>query len=79
MSSAYLASERRRAAALRDRGLTLEASVIERMVDQFEEALRPPVCADLDDDCAEVPDKVHCWLYDPAKGRCPFLSAEDPE
>lgn len=40
---------------------------------------RPPVCADLDDDCAEVPDKVHCWLYDPAKGRCPFLSAEDPE
>jgi hypothetical protein len=40
---------------------------------------RPPVCADLDDDCHDVPDKVFCWLYDPAKGRCPFLSAEDPK
>lgn len=33
----------------------------------------PPVCADFDEDCADVPDKVHCFLYDPAKGACPYL------
>lgn len=37
-------------------------------------AARPPICRDHDEDCDDVPDKVHCWLYDPAKGRCPFLS-----
>lgn len=34
-----------------------------------------PTCSDHDGDCAEVEDKVHCWLYDPAKGMCPFLRA----
>lgn len=32
-----------------------------------------PNCSDLDDDCASITDKVHCYLYDPAKGFCPFL------
>jgi len=40
------------------------------------EAQRPPVCSDFDEDCDDIQDKVHCWLYDPAKGRCPFLSKE---
>ena len=34
---------------------------------------RPPVCRDYDEDCSDISDKVRCWLYDPAKGRCPFL------
>lgn len=33
-------------------------------------------CADFDDDCADVPCKLHCWLYDPAKGLCPYLTGE---
>jgi hypothetical protein len=32
-------------------------------------------CRDFDDDCDEVPDKVHCYLHDPAKGMCPYLRA----
>lgn len=35
-------------------------------------------CADLDDDCRLVRDKLGCWLYDPARGLCPYLSAERP-
>lgn len=42
----------------------------------IERAARVPVCRDFDGDCADVPDKVHCFLYDPAKGRCPYLSTE---
>lgn len=36
-------------------------------------------CMDFDDDCKDVPDpaipRTHlsCWLYDPARGWCPFL------
>lgn len=74
--SAFLTSERKKAAELRAEGRPLIAALIERMADQFAEAMRPPVCSDFDEDCRDVPDKVHCWLYDPAKGRCPFLSAE---
>ena len=33
------------------------------------------VCSDHDDDCDEIADKVHCWLYDPARGMCPYLRA----
>lgn len=36
------------------------------------DADRPPVCTDLDEDCDTL-DHLHCYLYDPAKGRCPFL------
>lgn len=32
-----------------------------------------PTCRDFDDDCDEIADKVHCYLYDPAKGMCPYL------
>lgn len=32
-----------------------------------------PICADLDGDCEDL-DHLHCWLYDPIKGRCPYLS-----
>lgn len=35
---------------------------------------RVPVCSDYDNDCAKVPSKINCFLYDPAKGRCPYLS-----
>ena len=33
-------------------------------------------CADLDEDCAEVPCKTTCWLYAPEEGRCPFLEEQ---
>lgn len=33
----------------------------------------PPRCADFDEDCEPIEDKLNCWLYDPAKGYCPFL------
>ncbi len=31
-----------------------------------------PKCSDHDSDCADL-DHLHCYLYDPAKGYCPFL------
>lgn len=30
------------------------------------------ICRDFDEDCADL-DHLHCFLYDPAKGKCPFL------
>jgi len=38
----------------------------------------PPVCADHDDECPDVPDKVKCWLYAPEEGVCPYLQRETP-
>lgn len=35
-----------------------------------------PICSDHDDECPDVPNKVRCWLYDPARGMCPFLRGE---
>ena len=35
-----------------------------------------PTCSDYDEDCELVDDKVHCYLYDPAKGMCPYLRGE---
>ncbi len=32
-------------------------------------------CSDLDEDCDGVADKVHCWMYDPGRGMCPYLRA----
>lgn len=29
-------------------------------------------CSDFDEDCFGL-DHLHCWLYDPTKGLCPFL------
>lgn len=37
---------------------------------------REPVCKDFDQDCFGL-DHVHCWLYDPSKGRCPFLTQQE--
>ena len=34
-----------------------------------------PRCRDFDEDCDLVVDKVNCYLYDPAKGYCPYLRA----
>ncbi|MNL49494.1 hypothetical protein D3C87_1724330 [compost metagenome] len=34
------------------------------------------ICADHDDECPDVPNKVTCWLYDPARGVCPFLRSD---
>lgn len=31
-------------------------------------------CSDLDDECPDVKCKLSCWLYEPARGLCPFLS-----
>jgi hypothetical protein len=33
-------------------------------------------CRDFDEDCDDIPDKVKCYLYDPAKGMCPYLRAQ---
>lgn len=30
-------------------------------------------CADLDEDCEKVDDKLACARYDPSKGICPFV------
>jgi hypothetical protein len=35
--------------------------------------VQPPRCADFDDDCPGVQDKVKCWLYAPEEGYCPYL------
>lgn len=34
---------------------------------------RCETCSDHDEECVDVVDKVRCWLYDPARGMCPFL------
>jgi hypothetical protein len=36
---------------------------------------RVPICSDLDVDC-QLLDHLRCYLYDPGKGRCPFLSTD---
>jgi hypothetical protein len=33
-------------------------------------------CTDYDEDCADLEDKVGCWLYDPGRGMCPYLRAK---
>lgn len=48
--------------------------MMEKVAERIDPQVRPPVCSDFDDDCDSIVDKVHCWLYDPAKGRCPYLS-----
>lgn len=30
-------------------------------------------CADCDEDCHDIENKVVCWLYDPGRGMCPYL------
>ena len=35
-----------------------------------------PICSDKDEDCAGL-DYLNCYLYDPSKGVCPFLSSND--
>ena len=49
------------------------------IIDKLERADGPdrelPTCCDYDSDCADIADKVHCYLYDPAKGMCPYLRA----
>lgn len=30
-------------------------------------------CADKDEDCDDVRNKVVCWLHDPGRGMCPYL------
>ena len=47
-------------------------------VDREAAVIAVPNCRDYDDDCAEIQDKVHCWLYDPAKGACPYLREPRP-
>ncbi len=32
-----------------------------------------PMCADHDDECPNVRNKTVCWLYEPARGYCPYL------
>lgn len=48
-------------------------------IEQAEGVKQTPTCRDFDEDCDEIADKVHCYLYEPAKGMCPFLRAERNE
>jgi hypothetical protein len=36
-------------------------------------------CADHDEDCPDLEDKVGCWLYAPERGMCPYLRATPPK
>lgn len=38
---------------------------------------KTPRCADFDEDCDDIPNKVMCYLYDPFKGYCPYLSVKE--
>lgn len=42
---------------------------------------QPPCrsCSDHDEDCHDIQDKVVCWLYDPQRGMCPYLSSATKE
>ena len=35
-----------------------------------------PRCVDCDADCNEVKDVMDCFLYDPERGYCPYLTGE---
>lgn len=47
----------------------------EEMMKLAERVSDVPTCRDFDEDCDGIEDKVHYYLYDPAKGACPFLHA----
>lgn len=32
-----------------------------------------PIGSDFDGECRDVVCKADCWLYQPEKGRCPYL------
>lgn len=34
-----------------------------------------PSCSDFDEDCEDIADKVHCYVYAPERGMCPYLRA----
>jgi len=37
------------------------------------------VCSDYDSDCESIKAEgycLECWLYDPAKGMCPYLRSQ---
>lgn len=41
-------------------------------------------CLDFDEDCFDIGEVMPggflgCWMYDPAKGYCPFLTGEEPK
>lgn len=38
---------------------------------------REPVCLDKDEDCEDMENHLHCWMYDMGRGRCPYLTGED--
>jgi hypothetical protein len=50
-----------------DRSVTSEAATVPAT------DARCPDCSDKDEDCAEVMDKVKCWVYAPERGMCPYL------
>ena len=37
------------------------------------------LCADMDEDCLDVPYPAYCWAYDPSTGPCPFIIQPVPE
>jgi hypothetical protein len=53
--------------------MTENTKAIEALAERVER--EGPTCADRDEDCDTITDKVRCWLYDPAKGMCPYLRA----
>lgn len=42
-------------------------------IEALEGRKEPPRCRDFDEDCDKVRNKLNCYLYDPAKGYCPYL------
>lgn len=52
-------------------------TIIEVMAREIER--KRTSCADYDGDCYGIEDKVHCYLYDPTRGMCPFLSSHSKD
>jgi hypothetical protein len=53
----------------------MDADTKEREADPLAPCNR---CRDFDEDCEKVSDKLHCWLYAPEQGWCPYLLATKP-
>ena len=51
----------------------MTTTTLEQAYEEAAKADGPKRCKDFDEDCFGL-DHLHCWLYDPAKGYCPFLS-----
>jgi hypothetical protein len=65
---------RKRPAAAGNEGVEMDRiDVVIALEIRTEFAEVPTLCSDRDSDCRHITDKLGCYVFDPQKGRCPYL------